>query len=434
MNVCVPGVRGSRGVSFLWDIDSSIVSEDVGGSLKSIGFRLVDVTDALLSSDFADQQQLSDLLIGLGTYVRAKDIDTPIDEVGVIKCLMRIVCESELSLQLRSRAFWAYALMLRCRSGCVAEEALELGHAQILMQFEHIELLRNVPACLGSIAGHCQQCLDRLLAIIDKHTLERLVENEETRTDGVNLLLFMAKQTRNCEFHTFVLQAFFHVLAIDLAAGLRGLANLADVIEEFPACATELGVFKAVVDGLQSENEAVVEASMRAVGSFARKRLPLPSIQTGWFVKWLRPDNELMCLVTLMAISELLHDAHIQDEFRDANLISQIVEMHDNATFAMKEAICLCLATIAEVGTTGDKYALVDAHVIPLFCQILNTSEHTIYRVLTGLSALIANGWKADGTNICADSLDLDSISALQSHPCSAISDLAQSIAQEISL
>ena len=77
---------------------------------------------------------------------------------------------------------------------------------------------------------------------------------------------------------------------------------------------------------------------------------------------------------------------------------------------------------------------LVDAHVIPLFCQILNTSEHTIYRVLTGLSALIANGWKADGTNICADSLDLDSISALQSHPCSAISDLAQSIAQEISL
>ena len=434
MNVCVRGVRGSRGISLLWDIDSSIVSDGVDGSACRIGFRLVDVAGALLGSDFSDQQQLSDLLIGLGAYVRAKDIDMSIDEVGVLKCLMKIVCESELSLQLRSRAFWAYALMLRCRSGCVAEEALELGHVQIFMQFEQVELLRNVPACLGSIAGHCQQCLDRLLAIIDKRTLERLLQNDETRTDGVNLLLFLAKQTRNGEFHTFVLQAFFQVLSIDLAAGLRGLANFVDVIEEVPPCATELGVFKAVIDGLQSENEAVVEASMRAIGSFARKRLPLPSVQTSWFVKWLRPENEPLCIATLMAISELLHDAHIQDQFRDANLISQIVDLYDDATFVMKEAICLCLATIAEVGTTGDKYALVDAHVIPLFCQILNSSEHTVYRVLTGLSALVTNGWKADGTNICADSLDLDSILALQSHPCAAISDLAHSIAHDITL
>lgn len=419
-------IRGRRWTGF---IDEDGGSLDIGGppSAVRITFTLAQIISDFISCDLSHQELLSDILIGLGSYFLEKDIDAEIDERAVLSRMMVIAAATENGIQLRDRAVWAYAQMIRCRNGNVGELSLELGHLQTIQQLLG---LKCIPACLFSLAGHCDSCTEFVITSVNRDFFEQLLNNEDTRLDGMKLLVFLAKRAHDKAFLVFVVDTFFRFCSVDRQIGLAGLSYLAFAVEdpEIASHVRELGIFEAVTESLQSSEPAIIDVAMRVIEQFHVYHMRIPLMNLELFVRLLSSDHERLFMSSIRTISEIISDSDILDGFRDLRLMDHVITAYSKASFAEKEAICVCLAALAQDGTTGDKHALVDAHALSIWLEVLeDASDNTAFHILNAILTLIECGWKSDGTNLCGE-LDITYFAKFESHPCSDIRDLAVSI------
>ena len=427
-------MRGRRWTGF---IDEDGGSLDIGGppSAVRITLTLAQIIGEFISCDLSYQELLSDILIVLGSYFREKDIDAEIDERAVLSRLMVIAAATENGIQLRNRAVWAYAHMIRCRNGNVGELALELGHLQTIQQLLG---LKCIPACLFSLAGHCDSCTEFVIASVNHDFFEQLLNNEDMstrmRVDGMRLLVFLAKRAHDKAFLVFVVDTFFRFCSVDRQIGLTGLSYLAFAVEdpEIASHVRELGIFEAVTESLQSSEPTIIDASMRVVEQFHVHHMRIPLMNLELFMRLLSSDDERLVMSSIRTISEIISDSDILDGFRDLRLMDHVITAYSRASFAEKEAICVCLAALAQDGTTGDKHALVDAHALSIWLEVLeDASDNTAFHILNAILTLIECGWKSDGTNLCGE-LDITYFAKFESHPCSDIRELAVSIVAKL--